>query len=243
MAKTGHSTAIDCVQSPADSLTDTCCPEGCSMPDSSTLAIFTVAALALLLIPGPSVLYIVARGIAQGRRAGFVSVLAIEVGNLVHVTAAALGLSALVLSSAVAFSVVKYAGAAYLIYLGLRTLLARDESAEAAMAPSPQRARRIFVQGVIVSALNPKTALFFLAFLPQFVDPARGSVAAQALVLGCLFVGLGFVTDGCYALASGSLGGVLRGNLRLLRLQRRFAGTVYLGLGLSAAFADGRVEE
>ncbi|HSD83688.1 MAG TPA: LysE family translocator, partial [Anaerolineae bacterium] len=142
------------------------------------LPVFLLAALILLLTPGPAVLYIVARSLDQGRLAGLVSVLSIEVGNSVHVLAAALGLSALLLSSALAFSVVKYLGAAYLIYLGLRRLLSRD-AAQPTATLQRQSLRRIFRQGVVVAVLNPKTALFFLAFLPQFVDPARGSAAAQ----------------------------------------------------------------
>jgi threonine/homoserine/homoserine lactone efflux protein len=204
------------------------------MPSSSTLALFMVAALALLLIPGPSVLYIVARGISQGRKAAFVSALGVQVGSLVHIGAAVLGLSALVLSSAVAFSVVKYLGAAYLVYLGVRTLLTRDAPAPGKL-PAAKSPRRIFAQGVVVNALNPKTAIFFLAFFPQFVDPDRGAVATQVLVLGCLFVALAVCTDGMYALAAGTIGGWLRGNQRMLQAQRFFAGTVYIGLGVATA--------
>jgi threonine/homoserine/homoserine lactone efflux protein len=210
------------------------------MPSPSTLAVFLVAALALLLIPGPAVLYIVARGIGQGRRAALASMLGIEVGTLVHIGAAILGLSALVMSSAVAFSVVKYLGAAYLIYLGVRTLLAGDEAATGKVPGGPDPSLlRVFAQGVVVNTLNPKTALFFLAFLPQFVDPGRGAVAGQVLVLGCVFVALAVCTDGAFALLSGTVGGWLRGgrNLRMLRAQRLFAGTVYIGLGVTTAFA------
>lgn len=184
-------------------------------------------------------LYIVARGIDQGRRAALVSALGIHVGTLGHVAAATLGLSALLVSSAVAFSAVKYAGAAYLIYLGLRTLLAHgDIHAPTTLAPASLR--RVFTQGVVVNLLNPKTALFFLAFIPQFVDPGRGSVAGQTLFFGCLLVAMGIVSDGSYALLSGTLGGWLRSNLGFLRAQRYFAGGVYLALGVTTALTGAR---
>lgn len=137
------------------------------MFDPTKLYLFIIASLALLLVPGPAVLYIIGRSVSQGRPAGVASVLGIEVASLVHVTAAALGLSAILLSSALAFNVVKYLGAAYLIYLGIRTLLSKDKAPEEAAA-KPDSLRRIFTQGVVVNLLNPKTALFFFAFLPQF---------------------------------------------------------------------------
>ena len=204
------------------------------MSELSTLALFVTAALLLLRVPGPAVLYIVARGIHQGRAAGLVSVVGIHVGSFVHVAAATLGLSALLLSSALAFSIVKYLGAAYLIYLGTRTLLAR-RAANPAVRPAPMSLSRVFSQGVVVNVLNPKTALFFFAFLPQFVDPARGSVAAQTLLFGCLFVALGVVSDGMYALLAGSVGRWLGRSARFPRIQRWFTGIVYMGLGATTA--------
>lgn len=204
------------------------------MPDSSTVVLFVTAALALLLVPGPAVLYIVARGIHQGRAAGLVSVAGIHVGSVVHVAAATLGFSALLLSSALAFSIVKYLGAAYLIYLGARTLLAR-RAAGPTVTPAPMRLSRVFTQGVVVNVLNPKTALFFFAFLPQFVDPARGSVALQTLGFGGLFVALGICSDVMYALLAGSVGRRLRRSARFPRLQRWFTGGVYIGLGVTTA--------
>ncbi len=201
------------------------------------LPVFLLAALILLLTPGPAVLYIVARSVDQGRRAGLVSVLSIEVGNSVHVLAAALGLSALIFSSALAFSIVKYLGAAYLIYLGLRRLFTREPMQQTARL-QPQNLRRIFRQGVIVAILNPKTALFFLAFLPQFVDPTRGAVAAQLLTLGCLFVLMAIITDSCYALLAGTAGQWLKGTRSFARAERYVVASVYIGLGLTAALAD-----
>src|SRR5512144_1660414 len=148
------------------------------MIEFSRLTFFMGAALALLLMPGPAVLYITARSANQGRLAGLVSVLAIETANFTQAVAATLGLSAILLSSALAFDVVKYLGAAYLIYLGVRKLLVREEST-GNEAIKPESLRRIYWQGLVVNLLNPKTALFFFAFLPQFVDPNQGKVMEQ----------------------------------------------------------------
>jgi threonine/homoserine/homoserine lactone efflux protein len=201
-------------------------------PDLASLGLFAVAALALLAIPGPAVLYIVVQSAEQGRRAGLASVAGIHLGTLVHVAAAVLGLSAIIVTSAVAFSVVKYAGAAYLVYLGVRKLLERESPAPVDRRPEPLR--RAFVRGVVVNVLNPKTALFFLAFLPQFVDTDSGGVWSQALVLGLIFVGLGLVTDSLYALAAGSVGALIRRQRRALRYG---SGIAYIGLGATAALA------
>ncbi len=205
--------------------------------DPGTLVVFSIAALALLVVPGPAVLYIVARSIHQGRRAGLASVLGIHVGTLVHVLAATIGLSALLVSSATAFTVVKLLGAAYLVLLGIRTLLGGDGSVEEAPHGPTRGRRRDFAEGIVVNVLNPKTALFFLAFLPQFVDPARGHASLQILLLGLTFMALGFVTDSLWAIAAGTAGGVLRGSRRFVRIQRHVTGSVYLGLGVLTAFA------
>lgn len=206
------------------------------MPEWTTIWLFLAAGIVLVVIPGPNILYIVARGVHQGRAAGLVSALGVETATLIHVAAATLGLSAILASSATAFSIVKYAGAAYLIYLGARTLMRREDG-EAASAPAPMALGQIYRQGVIVNALNPKTALFFLAFLPQFVDPARGSVATQTLVLGCLLAMLGLANDIVYALAAGRAGAWLKGNGRYKAVERRVSGLVYIGLGVTTAFA------
>lgn len=200
------------------------------------LVLFVVAAVALLLTPGPAVLYIVARSIDQGRLAGVVSTLGISVGTLFHVAAAAFGLSAVLVSSALAFSLVKYLGAAYLIYLGVRKLLVREEL-QSSGAVEPKKLTHIFYQGVAVNVLNPKTALFFFAFLPQFVEPAKGAVAGQILLLGLIFAGLGVCSDSFYALLASTIGHWLRGNLGFLRAQRYFAGSVYIGLGVTTALS------
>ena len=206
------------------------------MPELPTLTLFLLTAWLLLITPGPAIFYIVARSIDQGRIAGIVSALGVAFGTLFHIGAAALGLSALLASSALAFTIVKYLGAAYLIYLGVRKLLDRDEPVR---PPVLERValKRIFVQGAVVNVLNPKTALFFLAFLPQFVDVARGSVALQIIVLGAMFVALGIISDGLWALLAGGAGNWLRSKLRFVRAQRYFAGSVYIGLGVATALS------
>jgi threonine/homoserine/homoserine lactone efflux protein len=205
------------------------------MPNWSSLSLFIAAASILVFMPGPNTLYIIARSIQQGRWAGIVSSLGVQVGTLFHIAAAAFGLSALLLSSAMAFNVVKYAGAAYLIYLGVKTLLTKETIDPVLVQKTGLR--RVFYQGVIVNLLNPKTALFFFAFLPQFIDPARGIIAMQIILLGTILMILGILSDLSYALAAGSIGNWLRGNLGFLRAQRYFAGSVYIGLGAATALS------
>ena len=179
------------------------------------------AALVLLLIPGPAVLYITARSASQGRMAGFVSVLAIETANFIQAIAAALGLSAILLSSALAFDIVKYLGAAYLIYLGIKKLLASNDTSEEGVVKQ-ESSSRIYWQGFAVNILNPKTALFFFAFFPQFVDPAKGNVIAQNMLLGAVFVGMAIITDSMYALLTSSVAGRLSKNRRFQKRGRTF---------------------
>ena len=205
------------------------------MIDFAKLYFFIAASLALLLVPGPAVLYITARSSNQGRVAGLVSVFAIETANLLQAVAAALGLSAILLSSALAFDVVKYIGAAYLIYLGIRKLLSSDAQTEDEDVHR-ESLSKIYWQGFFVNILNPKTALFFLAFLPQFVNPEKGNVTAQTLILGGIFVGLAIITDSLYALLFSSLAGQFRRNKNFEKGQRYFAGLVYIGLGIATAF-------
>ncbi|MEJ2600268.1 MAG: LysE family translocator [Anaerolineales bacterium] len=206
------------------------------MPELSQIHFFAGASLALLLMPGPAVLYILARSVNQGRSAGLVSVLGIETANFCHAAAAALGLSAILLSSALAFNVVKYLGAAYLIYLGIHKLAAHQEDHPQEII-HPQSLRRIYSQGVIVNLLNPKVALFFFAFLPQFVDLSHGNPTTQILALGALFVGMAIITDSCYALLGSSIARRLKGNQRFAKGQRYFSGLIYLGLGISTALS------
>jgi len=209
------------------------------MIEFSQLYLFLGASLALLLVPGPAVLYITARSANQGRLAGLVSVLAIETANFLQAVAATLGLSAILLSSALAFDVVKYLGAAYLIYLGVRKLLVSEEGTTNGEGKA-ESLKRIYWQGFAINLLNPKTALFFFAFLPQFVDPAKGNVTSQTLLLGALFVGMALITDSLYALLASSLADKLRGNCHYQKGQRYFAGLVYVGLGITTALTGSK---
>jgi threonine/homoserine/homoserine lactone efflux protein len=206
------------------------------IPDHSSLVIFLTAALVLLAIPGPAVTYVVGRSIGLGRSAGLVSALGIAVGTCFHVAAAAVGLSALLMSSAIAFGVVKYLGAAYLIYLGVQKLR-REESLEPSGSAARVKLSRVFGQGVIVNVLNPKTALFFFAFLPQFVNPSRGPVAAQILFLGLLFAAMGVVSDSLWGLFAGTVADRLRRNTRWSRTERYVSGGMLISLGLATAVA------
>ncbi len=209
-----------------------------AVPSPSTLAVFCAAALALIVVPGPAVTYIVTQSIDKGRSAGLVSALGIASGGVVHVIAATVGLSALLASSATAFTAVKLVGAVYLIAIGLRRLLARDaEEPDPDAASSAQAPGRLFVQGAVVNVLNPKTALFFLAFLPQFVDPARGSVAEQVAILGCIFVAIAVLSDSTYAVVAAALAGRLRASARARRIRRFVTGGVFVALGVTAATA------
>jgi threonine/homoserine/homoserine lactone efflux protein len=207
------------------------------MPDTTSLLAFVAAALVVLLIPGPGVLYVVTRSLSQGQRAGIVSAVGLSAGAFVHVIAATVGLSALLLASAYAFTVVKLVGAAYLIYLGIRAALSRPVNVDIEI-PAPRSLRRVFADGVIVNVLNPKIAVFFLAFLPHFADPRRGSVSAQMFVLGLLYCMLSICTDGTYALLAGRLRSWLRGPMASGPLPRYAGALVYVGLGVSIALVD-----
>ncbi len=202
------------------------------MPPTESLPLFMLSALALLLIPGPAVLYIVTRSISQGRAAGLSSVAGVQCGALVHVAAATLGLSAVLLSSALLFNIVKFAGAAYLIFLGVQQL--RSRSSGPALELKSEPLGKIFMQGFVVNALNPKTALFFFAFIPQFVGVKLGHVPLQFLVLGVLFIAIACITDSLYALLSSTLGPWLRRSRTFWKRQKYVTGAVYIGLGVTA---------
>jgi threonine/homoserine/homoserine lactone efflux protein len=204
------------------------------MPTTSTLLLFSGASILLLVIPGPAVTYIVARSMAQGRHAGLVSVLGIHAGSIVHVVAAVIGLSALVASSALAYESVKLIGAVYLVYLGISRILRKDGGHSGATSELPLR--RVFMQGMVVNVLNPKTSLFFLAFLPQFVDPAA-HVALQTLILGATFILLGMVSDSCYALAAAGFARLLHRSSRMFEVERWLSGGALIALGVTAALS------
>ncbi len=210
------------------------------MFDITSLIIFISAALALIVSPGPAVLFVVARSLEQGRVAGIVSTLGITFASLIHVVFAAIGLSALLMKSALAFSVIKYLGAAYLIYLGIRALTTKAQAANV-QEVEPVKLSTLFVQGFIVNIFNPKTALFFLAFLPQFVDPSRGSALLQIIVLGTIFLVMALVSDSMYAVVAGTAKELLLGSsgvsLRMARAQKYIAGTIYIALGITTALS------
>jgi threonine/homoserine/homoserine lactone efflux protein len=204
------------------------------MPDTAHLLAFTLAALTLAAIPGPGMLYVLARSLGGGRDVGLRSSFGTALGGCVHVVAAAVGLSALVAASATAFTVVKFAGAAYLIWLGVRTLLTASAPPPAVGAVDTADAGA-FRQGVLTEALNPKTALFFVTFLPQFCQPEHGPIALQIAVLGLVSVAFNTAADIVIAFAAGPLGRRLKENARWWRRQRRATGTVLVGLGVYAA--------
>lgn len=201
----------------------------------TNFSIFLLAALALAITPGPDTLYVAARSIGQGRSAGIISVLGICVGLLVHILAATIGLSALLMSSATVYSFVKTAGAAYLIYLGIRMLFSGKTALKTLNHSS---LRQVFSQGILSSTLNPKLALFFLAFLPQFVEPSRGYVAAQTLLLGGLFAGMGAIWLLGVALLTSQLGNWLQQHPKLGQFQQRFTGSILIGLGIHLAIPE-----
>jgi threonine/homoserine/homoserine lactone efflux protein len=186
------------------------------------------------------VLYIVTRSIDQGRKAGLTSCSGIATGGLVHVSAAAFGLSALLVSSVMAYSVLRYAGAAYLIYVGIKKLREHPIAADGMKDAQAASLRSVYAQGVLVQLLNPKAAIFFFAFLPQFVDPKRGPVTFQFLVLGMLFTLMGLASDCLWALTAGSAAGWLQRNPTILRHQHYVSGSVYIGLGLATAASGAR---
>lgn len=206
------------------------------MPAASTLGLFALTCLAVLAIPGPAVLYVVTQSLESGRRVGLSAVVGIHAGTVVHVVAAAAGLSALLVASADAFAVVKYAGAVYLVVIGLRRLV-RPATTAPDGPQHPRTPRRALAQGVVVNVLNPKTALFFLAFLPPFLDPHRGPLFAQVVLLGSIFIGLGLLSDGAYAVAASAVSRRWAHRRRRPsgRAGQRATGLVYLALGAVAA--------
>lgn len=206
------------------------------MPDLSSITLFIAAAAVLLIIPGPAVIYIVNRSLDQGKLAGIISVLGIGTGTTVHIFAAAAGISAILASSVLAFNILKYAGALYLIYLGIQKFISKEEPV---FNGSYKKIRfsKIFYQGIIVNLLNLKTALFFFAFLPQFINHSKGNITSQILFLGFLFVVMGLISDGIYALLAGYLGVWIKKKIGLIKAQKFVSGTIYFALGIAAAFS------
>jgi threonine/homoserine/homoserine lactone efflux protein len=205
------------------------------MPDSTAFSLFLAAAVVLAVTPGPGIFYVLARSIKGGRREGYASAAGTAVGGVFHVVAAALGVSAILAASAEAFTVVKFVGAAYLIYLGVRAITSKDEAV--ALDDGERReTRRAFLQGITTEVLNPKTALFFLAFIPQFVNP-RGAVVLEFIVLGCISVCLNTSMDIVVATLAGPIGAQLRKRARLRKGQRLFSGVSLIALGAYVALA------
>ena len=211
-----------------------------AMPSPSTITAFTVTAVLFVLFPGPAMLFLVARGVAGGPRVGALSALGVETANAVYVVATALSLTAILAASTVAFTAVRYAGAAYLVYLGIRTLRDRNDPEPPAVARGSLTAWTSWRQGFLVGIGNPKAVLFFLAFFPQFVDPDAGSAALQIVFFGLVFVCLGLVTDSAYALLAGTAGNWLRSSLAFFAVRRWVSGTVFIGLGVAAALSGSR---
>lgn len=210
------------------------------MPTLETILLFTGAALVLAVTPGPGLFYVAARTLAGGRAEGIASSLGTGIGGAFHVAAGALGISALVLASAELFTVLKFVGAAYLVFIGWRTFqAARREAAPdfTAGAEPPMGVHRAFREGIVVELLNPKTAAFFLAFIPQFVTPAHGSVALQFIVLGLISVTLNTLADIIVALAASRIRAGARSRPTLIRRLREGAGAAMALLGIGLAFA------
>ena len=207
------------------------------MIDATTLAAYVAIVLGFVFIPGPATLLTVARATSSGPRVGIATGAGIAAGDLVHTVMAVVGLSAIIATSAMLFSIIKYLGAAYLIYLGIRALFERPATDPAA-GMRTIGVGAAFRQAILAEVLNPKTALFFLAFLPQFVKPGNGSAALQLLVLGGLFVLIGLFSTIVFALAAGGLGNFLRRNPSVLKWQGKVVGGIYCALGIRLALQD-----
>lgn len=209
------------------------------MPASAKLLVFFTAALLLAIAPGPGMLYVLSRSLAGGRREGILSALGTFAGGMVHVLAAAAGVSLILAQSALAFATVKYAGAGYLCFLGVR-MIAGANSGNELPEPSASGAGRPFLQGIATEVLNPKTALFFLSFIPQFVDHRSGHVFAQFVTLGTISVILNTSADLIVIMLAGPLGERIRSSMTFRRRQRKITGCIMIGLGSYLAASDSR---
>lgn len=207
------------------------------MIDQTTLITYVAIVLGFVFIPGPATVLTVARASSAGTRVGVATGMGIAVGDMIHTMLAVVGLSAIILTSAFLFSMVKYLGAAYLIYLGLRAIFEKT-TPKGPSATMQITAPAAFKQGILAEVLNPKTALFFLAFLPQFVRPENGSVFGQLAILGLIMVALGFFSTLCFALAAGRIGGLLRRNAAIVRWQGKVVGSIYCALGIRLALQE-----
>lgn len=209
------------------------------MSDSAFWLVFFSAALALNLSPGPDLLYVLSRTLASGWRVGVASACGVCSGALVHVVFAALGISAILATSALAFTVVKYVGAAYLLYLGIQALRSAGDGMRRTLQAGPRiSAWQAYRQGILVDILNPKAAIFFMAFLPQFVRPEQGTVAIQLLILGVLVVVVAIIVECLLVLLANRASAALRGNLRLSQWLDRLFGSVLIGLGIRLGLSE-----
>lgn len=201
------------------------------LPSVENIVLFITAATILIVVPGPALLYILMKSMEQGYKAGLASVLGVGVGAMIHVFAAAIGISALLVASATAFSILKYGGAAYLIYLGIKKLA--DKSTPIAPVDNEKKSlSKIFYEGIVVNTLSPKSAIFFFAFLPQFINADRGGTTSQILFLGLVFLVIAFVSDMCYVLLSGKLAKHIRTSAKFAGIQKYLSGSIYIVLGL-----------
>lgn len=207
------------------------------MIDPTTLITYVAVVLGFVFIPGPATLLTVARATTSGTPVGIATGAGIAAGDMIHTFMAIVGISAIIAASAMLFSIIKYLGAAYLVYLGIRAILERTPANLAAGA-LPISAGKAFRQAILAEVLNPKTALFFLAFLPQFVRPENGSVMLQLTILGIIFVLLGFVSTAVFAVGAGGLGTFLRRNPALLNWQGKAIGGLYCALGIRLALQE-----
>lgn len=207
------------------------------MIPTTTLLAFIGASMIVLLTPGPGVLYVVTRGAFQGRTAAVVSAAGLSVGALAHVAFAVIGLSALLVASATAFAIVNYVGAAYLIWIGLQMILTRSRLTPGE-PPPPQPMRRLFRDGVIITVFNPKVAIFFLAYLPLFADPAAGAVWNQLLLLGVIYAVLAFFSDSAYGILAGTARNWVRSRVLHSRFMQWLSGGIFVGLGVFTALAS-----
>jgi threonine/homoserine/homoserine lactone efflux protein len=199
--------------------------------------IFLMASLILLVVPGPAVLFIVARSLDRGTRGGLVTVLGISLGTIAHILVTAFGLAAVMSTTPLAFQVIKYGGAAYLVYIGVRQLLPSSGGRRPEQSTAGQN-RRLFWDGFLVNLLNPKAMLFFFAFLPQFADPARGNLTLQLLLLGGVFLAMALLSDSLYALLAGRIAGWLRSRPAIFRWQRYLSSAILIALGIFTAFSQ-----
>ena len=202
------------------------------LPDLDKIILFASMASLLIVIPGPAVLYLLAKSMGEGVKAGFISVLGIGVGALVHVLCSAIGISAILLASSNAFNILKYAGAFYLLYLGIQKLRSSNSLSLISGAKVQTNKNKLFFEGMLINILNPKTAVFFLAFLPQFINPEKGQPTFQIIFLGLLFVGIAAISNSTYVLVSSKISNWLKNNPSFYKRQHMVMAGVYFFLAV-----------